>query len=155
YLLPFAAGTALAFVTQSATAVTIVLIGFAQAWQIGPFPSMMAIYGANVGSTFARMALSSSLRGSVRRLTAFQDLFKISGAILFVTLLYLEALEHIPLIHAAASLLSDRLDRQMAVVFLLFNLGMAILFTLFQRPILEWLERRLPPDKEESFSQPK
>ena len=36
----------------------------------------MGIYGANVGSTFARMVLSSGLKGSVRQLTAYQDLFR-------------------------------------------------------------------------------
>lgn len=48
---------------------------------------MMAVYGANVGSTFARMVLSSSLKGSVRQLTAYQDLFKVTGAVVFVALL--------------------------------------------------------------------
>src|SRR5262249_10457828 len=93
YLLAFIGGAAFSFVTQSATAVAIVAIGFAQTALIGPFPTMMAIYGANVGSTFARMALSSTLKGSVRRITAFQDLFKVTGAVLFVSLLFIEVLE--------------------------------------------------------------
>src|SRR5262249_30671326 len=56
-LLPFIGGAAFSFVTQSSTAVSILAIGLVQASLLGPFSAMMALYGANVGSTFARMVL--------------------------------------------------------------------------------------------------
>jgi phosphate:Na+ symporter len=99
-LLPFIGGAGFSFVTQSSTAVSILVIGLVQTGLLGPFPAMMALYGANVGSTFARMALSTSLRGAVRQLAAFQDLFKVSGAALFCTLAYIEAFTGVPLVLA-------------------------------------------------------
>lgn len=154
YLLALAAGAGFSFVTQSSTAVSILAIGLAQTGLLGPFPTMMALYGANVGSTFARMLLSSGLRGSVRQLTAYQDLFKISGAVLFVALLYLEAVEGVPLVLALVERLSGRIDRQMAFVFLIFNLGMAVIFSLAQPGIVRLLEWWLPADGQEDSSRP-
>ena len=98
YFFAFAGAGAFSFITQSSTAVSILAIGLAQTGLLGPFPTMMAIYGANVGSTFARMALSSTLKGAGRQLTAYQDLFKIAGVALFVPLLYVEVLGRVPLV---------------------------------------------------------
>src|SRR5262249_42387215 len=91
-LLPFLGGAGLSFATQSATAVSILAIGMVRTGLLDPFAAMMALYGANVGSTVARMVLSSALKGTVRGLTAYQDMFKLTGAALFATLLYVEAL---------------------------------------------------------------
>src|SRR5262252_8294080 len=100
FLLPFLGGAGLSFATQSATAVSILAIGMVRTGLLGPFPAMMALYGANVGSTIARMVLSSARKGTVRRLTAYQDLFKLTGAAVFGTLLYVEALGKVPLVLA-------------------------------------------------------
>jgi len=151
----FLGGTAFSFVTQSSTAVSILAIGLAQTGLLGPFPTMMALYGANLGSTFARMLLSSGLKGTVRQLTAFQDLFKIVGATLFVSLLYLELFGGVPLVRALVLRLSTRIDRQMAFVFLFFNLGMAILFTMLQPWICRLLEWWYPADEKEDLSKPR
>jgi phosphate:Na+ symporter len=154
YMIAFAGGAAFSFLTQSSTAVSIVAIGFAQTGLIPAYSTMMAIYGANVGSTFARMALSTTLKGSVRRLTAYQDLFKIAGAVLFVALLYLEAFEGVPSVHALVSRLTPRIDRQMALVFLLFNLTMAVIFSALQAKIIRLLAWWLPSDQHEDLAKP-
>jgi phosphate:Na+ symporter len=154
-ILPFVGGAAFSFVTQSSSAVSILAIGLVQSGLLGPFPAMMALYGANTGSTFARMVWSTALRGSVRQLTAFQDLFKIVGAVVFIALLYAEARGGVPLVHALAAHLSSRVDRQMAFVFLTFNLTMAVTFTALQSPILRVLERWLPAEEVEDASKPR
>jgi phosphate:Na+ symporter len=155
YALAFVSGAAFSFVTQSSTAVSILAIGFAQTGVMGAFPTMMALYGANVGSTFARMMLSSTLKGSVRQLTAYQDLFKITGAVVFVSLLYVEAFEGVPLVRSFVALFSDRIDRQMAIVFLVFNLTMAVVFSLAQREVLRALQWWYPADEDEDLSKPR
>src|SRR5262249_30283512 len=134
--------------------VSILTIGLARTGLLGAFPTMSALYGANLGSTFSRMLLSSGLRGSVRQLTAFQDLFKIAGAIIFVALLYTEAFTGVPLVYALVRHVSTRIDHQMAFVFLLFNLGTAIIFTIGQSWIHTLLEKRYPADEEEDLSKP-
>src|SRR5499427_1459144 len=120
-LLAFVGATAFSFVTQSSTAVSILVIGLAQTGLFGAFPTMSALYGANLGSTFSRMLLSSGLRGSARQLTAFQDLFKIAGTVIFAVLLCTEKFMDVPLVYALVGHVSHRIDRQMALVFLLFN----------------------------------
>lgn len=154
YAAAFVVGVAFSFITQSSTAVSLLAIGFAQTGLLGPFVTMIALYGANLGSTFSRMVLSSTLRGSVRQLTAYQDLFKLVGAAIFLTLLYLEAQHGVPLVRAFVSSLSGRVDRQMALVFLLFNLVTAVLFTMFQPWIVRLLEWWLPADMGENESTP-
>src|SRR5262249_29979597 len=47
-LLAFVSALGFSFVTQSSTAVSILSIGFSQTGLIGAYPTMMAIYGANV-----------------------------------------------------------------------------------------------------------
>ncbi len=153
-VLSFAGGALLSFVTQSSTAVSILSIGLAQTGLLGPFPTMMALYGANVGSTFSRMLLSSGLKGSVRQITAYQDLFKIAGAVIFVSLLHIEVFGGVPLVRALVLNLSGRIDRQMAFVFLLFNLGTAVLFSALQPWIVDLLAWRYPPDEKEDLAAP-
>jgi phosphate:Na+ symporter len=154
YFLALIGGAAFSFLTQSSTAVSIVAIGVAQTGLVGAYPTMMAIYGANVGSTVARMVLSSALKGSARQITAYQDLFKIAGAALFVVLLYIEAIEGVPLVRAFVARVSGAIDTQMAIVSLLFNLTMAVLFTIAQPAIYRALEWWLPADDQEDLSQP-
>jgi phosphate:Na+ symporter len=154
YILAFVAGAVFSFITQSSTAISILAIGLSQTTLLGPFPTMMVLYGANVGSTFARIVLSSTLRGSVRQLTAYQDLFKITGAVIFVSLAYLEILTGIPLVRALVAHVSDRIDRQMASVFLLLNLSTAILFSAMQPVIYRLLEWALPADGQEDLAKP-
>jgi hypothetical protein len=51
---------------------------------------------------------------------------------LFVSLTYLEVFGHVPLVRALVGLASDHIDRQMALVFLVFNLTTAIVFSVAQ-----------------------
>src|SRR5215831_9976197 len=153
-VLVFVGASAFSFVTQSSTAVSILSIGLAQTGLLGAFATMSALYGANLGSTFSRMLLSSGLRGSVRQLTAFRDSFKIAGAVIFVALLYTEKFTGVPLVYALVRHVSTRIDHQMAFVFLPFNLGTAIIFTIGQSGIHTLLEKRYPADEEEDLSKP-
>jgi hypothetical protein len=67
---------------------------------------------------------------------------------------HLEAMAGVPLVRALSSLLADRIDRQMAVVFLLFNLTSAIIFTVCQPVIYRFLQPWLPAATQEDLSQP-
>ena len=155
YALTFMGATGLSFITQSSTAITILAIGFAQTGLLAPFPAMMAIYGANVGSTFARMALSTTVKGTPRQLTLCLDLFKISGVALFVILLYIESIGHVPLVYALAQQVFVRIDRQMAFIFLLMNLTMAVVFTAALPMVVRFLEWATPADTAEDPSKPR
>ena len=154
WILAFAGGVGFSFVTQSSTAVSILAIGLAETGLLSIYPAMMAIYGANIGSTVARMVVSSGLKGSVRQLTAYQDAIKFTGVAICVPLLYLEVFAGIPLVHALASSMATRIDHQLAIVFLTFNLIPAAAFTALQSPVLRLLERWLPAEAHEDLSKP-
>lgn len=119
YALAFLGGCFLSFVTQSSTAVSVLAISLVQARVLAAEQTIMIIYGANLGSTFSRMILSGGLKGSSKQLAHFQDLFKIAGTAVFVALFYAELWAGVPLVRALVSLLSGKIEKQMALVFLI------------------------------------
>jgi phosphate:Na+ symporter len=152
FLLAFSAGTLVSFVTQSTTAVTLIAVTLVKAGMLGADETMMIIYGGNLGSTIARMILASGLKGSSRQVGHFQDLFKISGSILFTALFYLEQRGHVPLVKALVTALSTRLETQMAYVNLIYNLTMAIVFSCLLAPTARLLNRLWPGTEAEDFA---
>lgn len=152
YALAFLGGALLSFITQSSTAISVFGISMLQAGVLAPDQTIMVIYGANVGSTFSRMLLSTGLKGSPKQLAHFQDLFKFAGAALFVPLFYVEIYTQAPLVKALASILSDRIETQMAIVFLLFNLGTAVLLSLLLEPLYRMLLGLFRPSEHEDLA---
>jgi phosphate:Na+ symporter len=153
YLLAFAAGALLSFLTQSTTAVALLAVTLAHAGLLRVEETMMIVYGGNLGSTFARMILSSGLKGSSRQIGHFQDLFKIAGSLLFVLLFYVEEYAGVPLIKALCCALSDRLDWQAALSNLLCNLVPALIFTPLLVPTRRLLHHYWPATAAEDFVQ--
>jgi phosphate:Na+ symporter len=152
YLLAFAAGTLVSFMTQSTTAVALLAVTLAHAGLLRGEGMMMIVYGGNLGSTFARMILASGLKGSARQIGRFQDLFKIVGSLLFVGLFYLEVYGGLPLVKAFLGALSDRLDWQTALLNLFCNLIPALIFCLLLDPTQRLLDRCFPATAAEDFA---
>jgi phosphate:Na+ symporter len=152
YPLAFAAGALLSFLTQSTTAVALLAVTLAHAGLLRVEETMMVVYGGNLGSTFSRMILSTGLKGSSRQVGHFQDLFKITGSLLFVLLFYLELYRGVPLVKALCSALSGRLETQTAFVNLFCNLAPALLFTLLLWPTRRVLDYFWPATPAEDFA---
>jgi phosphate:Na+ symporter len=152
YVLAFIAGVLLSFLTQSTTAVALLAVTLAHAGLLQLGELMMVVYGGNVGSTFARMLLSTGLKGSSRQIGRFQDLFKIGGSLLFVGLFYLEWYGRVPLVGALCRILSNRLDSQTAFINLFCNLAPALLFTPLLGPTQRVLDRFWPATAAEDFA---
>jgi phosphate:Na+ symporter len=152
YLLAFAAGSLLSFLTQSTTAVALLAVTLAQVGLLRLEDTMMIVYGGNLGSTFARMILATGLKGSSRQIGRFQDLFKISGSLLFVLLFYLELYGGVPLVMALCSSLSDRLESQTALINFFCNLVPALIFWPLLGPTQRLLDRFWPATAAEDFA---
>jgi phosphate:Na+ symporter len=152
YLLAFAAGVLLSFLTQSTTAVALLAVTLAHAGLLQVEELMMIVYGGNVGSTFARMILSSGLKGSSRQIGRFQDVFKIAGSLLFVGLFYLELYGGVPLVRALCRALANQLDSQTAFINFFCNLVPALLFTPLLGPMQRVLDRFWPATAAEDFA---
>jgi phosphate:Na+ symporter len=151
YLIAFAAAVFLSFLTQSTTAVVMIAVALMQSRLLASEETIMVIYGGNLGSTFARMILAGGLQGSAKQIGRFQDFFKIGGAALFVTLFYVEEYGQVPLVHALVRAATDQVQTQMALVNLLFNVGMAVLVTPLRGPIERLLIRLWPATAAEDF----
>ncbi|MFN8543439.1 MAG: Na/Pi symporter [Candidatus Binatia bacterium] len=142
--LAFLFGAGLAFVAQSSTAITIVAITMTRTGVMVVDQTIMMIYGANLGSALFKMVLNASLRGPAKQLARSQDMFKICCTLIFVPLFYLETLGGVPLVKALAARLAGPLEAQMALVFVVLNLGTALVMSPFLAP-LEALMVRLYP----------
>jgi phosphate:Na+ symporter len=152
YVLAFAAGALLSFLTQSTTAVALLAVTLAHAGLLRLEETMMIIYGGNLGSTFARMILASGLKGSSRQIGHFQDLFKIAGSLLFVLLFYLEVDAGLPLVKALSSALADRLESQAAFINFFCNLVPALIITPVLGPTQRLLDHFWPATAAEDFA---
>lgn len=145
YGLALVGGTVVAFLTQSTTAAILIALALVNAGVLGVDETIMAIYGGNVGSTFARMALATWVKGSSRQIGRFQDLLKLGGCVVFAALFYLETYCAVPLVKALVERMTEQVATQMALVNLLFNLGMAGLLVLLMPSVHWFLDRYWPP----------
>jgi phosphate:Na+ symporter len=145
FALALLGGALVSFVTQSSTAVIMIAVAMINAGLVGVDETIMIIYGGNVGSTFARMIMARHVKGSSRQIGGYQDIFKIVGTLLFSFLFVLEVYGGVPLVKALAAALSGHVETQMALVHLLYNLTMAVLMSLAQRPLERLLAYLWPP----------
>jgi phosphate:Na+ symporter len=152
FAISFLGGVILSFLTQSSTAATFIAIALIDAGLLDAAETMMLIYGGNLGSSFSRMILASGLKGSSRQIGHFQDLFKITGAIFFVLLFYVELYGRVPLVRTLTAGLAANLGTQMALVNLLFNLVTAVGLSLLLRPTRRVLDYFWPATAEEDFA---
>jgi phosphate:Na+ symporter len=151
YVLALLGGVLIAFLTQSTTAAILIAVAMVDAGVLGVNETIMAIYGGNLGSTFARMLLATGVKGSSVQIGRLQDLFKGAIVVGFVPLFYLE-LAGVPLVGALVRAVSDQVKTQMALVNLVCNLGIAVLFSLLFGPLGQFLSRRWPALETEDFA---
>jgi len=152
HLLTFFFGALLTALCQSSTAVTILTIALAQAGLFNVQQTIIAIYGANVGSSAMTWLLSTHLKGRPRQLVMAQAFFNFVAAAFFVPLFYLEEAAGVPLIRALVESTGVPLEHQMAYVYLLFNFGGAVVVTLMFNPFHALLERLWPPAKADTWT---
>jgi phosphate:Na+ symporter len=117
--------------------------------------TIMVVYGASFGSGVSVFLLSGNLTGSARQLALFQTLFKTAGTVLFLLLYAIERETGAPLVLAATGMVSHTLQDQMGWVFLLFQVGTAVVLAPFDRPILALLARLSPASLAEELGRPR
>ena len=153
YALGFVIGALLTMASQSSSAVAILTIAMTQAGLFSIDQTIMIIYGANLGSSSITWFLSLNLTGKPKQLVMTQVLFNCAAVLILVPLFYLEVYGHIPLVKAFVVSLSSRVEQQMAYVFLLLNIGAAIVLSSLIAPFARLCSRLWPPTQEESWSQ--
>ena len=154
YVVTFVVGCVLAFIAQTAAATSILVIALAGVGVLNFEQTVMAIYGANVGSGLVSLVLSWKLRGRPRQLAMFQILFlNLSASIIFVTLFYFEVFFDVPLVKGFVTKLSDDIEQQMAFVYFLMSFP-GLVYLGLASPIARGLEQLWPPTKAEDDAKP-
>ncbi|MFH1740822.1 MAG: Na/Pi symporter [bacterium] len=155
YLLGFVAAALLTGISQSSSAVAILAIAMTHSGLFTVEKTIMIIYGSNVGSSISTWFLASALRGTPRQLVMAQVLFNAVVLVILMPLFYLELYAGIPLVKALVFQISDVFERQMALVYIIFNLTGAIALSFAYGPYARMLEYFWPPTPEEEWSKVK
>jgi phosphate:Na+ symporter len=151
----FALGALASFITYSTATCALITVALANAGLLVMNEAVAMIYGANLGSTLTRAFFMRGTTGSLRQVSRFQDLFKVTGTLVFVALFFIEEHFHVPLVQALVSHLPGSLPLQLASVNLLFNSTVAVAAALLTIPIERFVARTWPPSAVEDLSAPR
>ena len=148
-------GLVAAVAAQSSATVTIMALPLVNAGILVEPQMILIVYGASVGSGLGVMLLSSNLDGTARQLGLFQSCLKLLAAAVFVPLHLIEQTWGVPLVQAAANTLSTSPATRIAIIYLMFQIGAAVLGWLFKRPLTRMLAALSPPTDEETLMRPR
>ena len=153
YLLCFLAGLVLTLVVQSNIAIMLIGIAMATAGLFGLEETAMVIFGAQAGTGILTWIFSSHSKGSAREVVITQISFDIVATAVFVVLFYLEHWLGLPLLMAAARMVSESISGQAIFVALAFQFAAAGLLVVLRNPVFNYIEARFPPSATEVLSE--
>lgn len=155
WLPAFLLGGVVTLVTQSSSTVSILVIAFMAAGLLSTDQAVAAVYGASLGSGIAIWLMARQLEGSARQPALYQALLRGLGALLFLGLLLLERGFGLPLVVALAGQISPAPTTQLAIIFLVLQLGMALLAAPCNGAAERFLGRWAPPHASEALARPR
>jgi phosphate:Na+ symporter len=154
YGIGFLVGTVLRLIAQSSAAISILAITLAHAGVFSVEQTVIMIYGTNFGSGASTLLLSWGLRGRPRQIAMYQIAFGVIGSLILVPLFYLEIYGGVPLMMSLVGNLSANIERQMAYVYLFFNI-IAAAGLMLLTPVPALLEQFWPPTQAEDDARPR
>jgi phosphate:Na+ symporter len=154
YGIGFLVGTVLRLIAQSSAAISILAITLAHAGVFSVEQTVIMIYGTNFGSGASTLLLSWGLRGRPRQIAMYQIAFGVIGSLILVPLFYLEIYGGVPLMMSLVGNLSANIERQMAYVYLFFNI-IAAAGLMLLTPVPALLEQFWPPTQAEDDATPR
>src|SRR5581483_10946973 len=152
YLIAFLVGALLRLFIQSSSTASIIAITLAQANPLDAQQTMMIIFGTNVGSAATVMLLSGNIKGTTRQIVWFHMIFDFVGGALFAVLFYAEIYLHVPLVMALVNRFARTLAGQMAEVYLINRLVVALISASCSSIAYNFLSRVSPPTQEEELT---
>jgi len=150
----FLIGVLMRIFVHSSAAAGAITITMNHGGMLGEFPAMMSMAGLGVGTAVATYFLSSNLEGVPRQIALFQALTNVAAGALVGIVLIIEHTTGIPLMLAFLHKLSPQVDKQMAYMYLLFNLVIAAVSVPIGEWAPSWLAKLSPATEEENLSRP-
>jgi phosphate:Na+ symporter len=150
----FLVGLAAAMITQSSATVTIASLPLVSAGLLPESQTALVVYGASVGSGLGVMMLTSNLDGIARQLGLLQALLKILAAVVFMLLYVAEEYGHIPLVQAGVNAIMSDIGGRVAMIYLTFQLGAALIGQVLQNPLRRVLAAISPSTEREKMARP-
>lgn len=144
----------LSFLTQSTNSIALLSITLSTAGVLSFEQCVVAIYGANLGSSGVTYMLSAGLRGRQRQVAMYQVWFNVVAAAVMVPLFVIEVYGGVPLVIALAKALSAVPSLQLAYVHVIFNLVGGLVLLPFVDTAARILMRHYPPPPEEDDARP-
>ena len=155
YLLVLAVSAFLSFLTQSTNSIALLSITLSTAGVLSFDQCVVAIYGANIGSSVVTYMLSAGLRGRQRQVAMYQVAFNFVAAAVMVPLFVIEVFGGVPLAIALAKSLAADPSLQLAYVHVIFNTVGGLVLLPFVGAAARILTRLYPPPPEEDDARPR
>jgi phosphate:Na+ symporter len=154
YGLVFMLGAALALIAQSSATVTVVAVTMTKLGLLSMDLTLMAIYGAGLGSALSLWFMTVNVVGLARQLGYIQIFLKAVSAVLMVLLFSLERGFDLPLIKALIGHISTNPSLQGAWAYLLMQLLGCLVVTAWSDRLYRLALRTSPATLEETLSKP-
>lgn len=151
----FTVGALLTMLVQSSIAIMILAITFTQSGVLSADQTIMIIFGAHIGSSILTWILAANLKGTAKQIVVVQVSVNLVGTVFMIVLYYLEKNLGIPLVKAAAALVSNQIEQQMSAVCTLLNISAAVILTVVKNPFTRFVEWFCPPTPQEEWSKTK
>ncbi len=155
YVLSLLIGAVLTLVAQSDMAVAMIAIAMASSGLFALEESVMIVYGTQAGAALLTYGFSFNFKGRARQVVMAQVFFKALTAALFIVLFYAEVHGGVPLLHAAARLLTSRVGLQVAIVTLVMSFLATLLALVVNEPLSRFVQRLYPPSAGEVLAEPR
>ena len=139
----------LSLVLQSPQSVAILAITMTVGGVLDTWTTLVIIYGCNFGGGLSTYLISTGLKGTSRQIIIFQVMFNLITVSILFLLYLIERHYGLPLVHALVTGADMATAKQMALIYLIYNVLGAIVMYILRDPILRKIEQWYPPSVEE------
>lgn len=146
---------AMTLISQSSTAVSLLVVTFTQSGLLSIQEGMLMVYGLMFGAAIRGWLVSFLFKQMLKRVMMIQVIFYFAIVALCLPLYYVEMATGIPLLNAAAMYLGKTPAKQIAYLFLLSILTACVVFTIFRSRIVCFSFKMWPVSFGEELSKPK
>lgn len=153
-VLGLAIGVTIAFVTQSASTITVVAMSMAAAGLLTFNAGAIMVIGAFFGSALSSWPLISQRSGSARQIVLFQLALRLLGAAVLLCVYVADAVSGhrflLPVLQASGLSPSG----QLATLYVLIPVAAYLMVQVLNTPLTRWIERLSPPSDAETLGRP-